>query len=181
MHVSDHVKEKLKKPLGKIQNNFLTLQKLSESHKIIAVGDICTICLLAAGIKPHLAVFDFKSERKELSDDFKNTLRLHFPNPKKYKNQTGTLSLKILKDAPKLLKNGGGVLIDGEEDLTALAFINAANEKTVVVYGQPKKGIVLVYPKKIRKKINEIIDEIKNHKNLDKNKVMKNGKVNIHI
>ena len=165
MLVSDQIKERLKKPLGRIQNNFLKLQKLSKTHKIASVGDICTICLLAASIKPHLAIFDYKSERKDLSDDFKNTLRLHFPNPKKYKNKNGTLSSKILKDAPKLLKKGGGVLIDGEEDLTALAFINVADEKTVVVYGQPKKGIVLVYPKKIRKKITRIIDEIKNPKN----------------
>lgn len=161
MFVSEEIKEKLKKPLGKIQNNFLTLQKLSKTHKIIAVGDICTICLLASSIKPHLAIFDFKSERKEVSDEFKNTLKLHFPNPKKYKNDPGTLSAKVLKDSSKLIKNGGGVLIDGEEDLTALAFIDAADKKIVLIYGQPKKGMVLVYPEKVKKKVHGFIEEIK--------------------
>ena len=53
-------------------------------------------------------------------------------------------------------------MIDGEEDLTALAFIDAADKETILIYGQPKKGMVLVYPEKVRKKVHAIIEQIKN-------------------
>ncbi|MBD3209870.1 DUF359 domain-containing protein [Candidatus Micrarchaeota archaeon] len=152
--VSEKVRKQLKKPLGKLYKDFKEIKKLSKDHRIIAIGDICTLGMLAMGIKPHLAVFDFKFMRKKLDPNMENVLRMHYEKPKKFKNPAGTLSEKLLGNAEKLIKKGGGVLIEGEEDLVALAFILKAGKKDVIVYGQPHAGLVVVKPdKKLKKKI----------------------------
>ena len=146
--IPDSVRNKLKRPLGKLYKDFRVLKKLSHTHRVIAVGDVCTLSLLAMGIKPHLAVFDYRLMRRKLDPGMVNILRLHFKKPKKYKNPAGTLSDKILADAGKLIEDGGAIFVDGEEDLTALAFIANASSTDVIVYGQPREGLVIVEPDK---------------------------------
>lgn len=154
MQIPPSIREELKKPLGEIHRNFLVIKKLSLNHRIISVGDVCTLGLLAEGIRPHLAVFDHISMRNKLDEDKIKILDFHFPDQKKYKNPAGTISEKLLADAPKLIKVGGGILIEGEEDLTALAFVRSADSEDIIVYGQPNLGMVVVTPnKKIKKKI----------------------------
>lgn len=152
MEIPEEIKNKLKKPLGK----FITLEQVKElgDKRIISIGDICTLNLISIGVVPHLAVFDHLYMRQKLELESIEILDKNFPNQKRYKNPHGTLSEKILDDAKKLIEDGGAVLIDGEEDLTALAFILAANEDEVVIYGQPKEGMIIIeYDKKIKKKI----------------------------
>ena len=152
--IPDHIRSKLKRPLGKLYKDFRVLKRLSLSRRIIAVGDVCTLSLLAMGIRPHLAVFDHRLMRRRLDPGMINILRMHFKKPKRYRNPPGTLSDRIIADAGKLIKRGGGVFIDGEEDLTALAFIASASSRDVVVYGQPAEGLVVVEPdERIKKKV----------------------------
>lgn len=146
MIIPQRIKEKLKKPLGNLQGDFNGIKKLSHTHRIISVGDVCTLNLLANGIKPHLAVFDYRFMRQKLDGRMIRLLHNEFKKPKKYKNAPGTLSEKILTDATELIANGGAVLIEGEEDLTALAFIRSSDQKDIVIYGQPHRGIVVVKP-----------------------------------
>lgn len=152
--IPEDARSQLKKPLGKLYRDFKEIRKLSKDHRIISIGDICTLGLLAMGIKPHLAVFDFLFMRHRLDAEMENILKMHYKKPKKYKNPAGTVSEKILADAEKLLRKGGSVLIEGEEDLTALAFIRSAGPRDIIVYGQPHMGLVVVKPeKKLKKKI----------------------------
>lgn len=152
--IPERIRNKLKRPLGKLHKDFKGLIKLSRTRRIIAVGDVCTLSLLAMGIKPHLAVFDYRLMRRKLDSGMINILKLHFKKPRKYRNPAGTLSDRILADAGQLIEKGGAVFIEGEEDLTALAFIASASSIDVVVYGQPREGLVVVEPsKRIKKKI----------------------------
>lgn len=154
MIIPPSVKEQLRKPLGPLQTDFRLVKRLSRTRKVIAVGDVCTLALLSMGIRPHLAVFDHLFMRHALDPGMVRILDLHFPKQKRYRNPAGTISGRLLKDAPRLIKEGGGVLIDGEEDLTALAFIRSAGPDCVVVYGQPKAGMVVVLPdQRIKRKI----------------------------
>jgi hypothetical protein len=150
--VSERVREELKKPLGTLIKD-ISLLRRRPHQRIISIGDVCTIEFLSSGVTPHLAVFDFKSMRKPLHEKGVKML-LSLGEPKRYKNPPGTLSERILGDAGMLLERGGAVLIEGEEDLTALAFILAAKEDDIIVYGQPKEGMVVVKPsEKLKKKI----------------------------
>jgi uncharacterized protein (UPF0218 family) len=153
MRIPPGIKRQLKKPLGRLHTGLVGLKTLSR-HRIISIGDVCTLALLDIGIRPHLAVFDHRFMRRKLGPKGIRTLSKHFKRPKRYKNPPGTLSEAVVKDAKQLIAKGGAVLIDGEEDLTALAFIRSATAKDLVLYGQPHEGIVLVRPdKKIKRRI----------------------------
>jgi len=151
VEITPEVREQLKIPLGR----FVDIAALkSLKCRIISIGDVCTLGLLESGIMPHLAVFDFRSMRRELEPEMVRALRAAFRNPVKYRNPPGTVSEEIIRDAPALIAKGGAILIDGEEDLTALAFILAASDDDAVIYGQPNEGLVLVRPdEKIKRKI----------------------------
>lgn len=152
MKIPEKTRAALKTPLGKLFENISQIE--FGNGRLVSVGDVCTTKLLETGRKPHLAVFDFHFMRSEIFEDNKKLLRAAFPSPKKYDNPAGTLSEKIIEDAEILLEKGGAVLIEGEEDLTALAFILAAKEDDIVVYGQPNEGIVVVRPsEKLKNKI----------------------------
>jgi uncharacterized protein (UPF0218 family) len=122
--------------------------------RVISIGDVCTLGLLAMGIRPHLAVFDHRYMRNELDPGFVKILALNYPKARRMSNPAGTLSEDILRNAGKLMEEGGAVLIEGEEDLTALAFIKSAGKKDLIVYGQPNEGMVIVLSdEKVKKKI----------------------------
>lgn len=154
VRIPDKVRSQLKKPLGKLYKDFREIRRLSKDHRIISVGDVCTLGLLAMGIRPHLAVYDFRFMRHELDSGMRNTLNLHYSEPRRYSNPPGTLSDEILGDAGALIDSGGAVLVEGEEDLTALAFILRGTDKDVIVYGQPNMGLVVVLPdERLKKRI----------------------------
>lgn len=156
--VSEKEKEALKMPLGKVYLNIGEILRLLKGRQIVSIGDICTLTLIDNGIIPHLAVFDFIYMRKELPKEKQVQLENTFADMKIYKNEPGTISDKFAKDAKKLLKEGGAVKIDGEEDLTAIPLILNADEKMGIVYGQPNEGIVLVIPdNKTKKRIKKIL------------------------
>ncbi len=158
MKIPDKIRERLKMPIGKVHIDFVEIKRLSKNHKIISVGDVCTLALLQLGIMPHLAVFDFRCKRDEISEKKKNILRQAFPEMESLRNHSGHISEEIMENAQRLLDKGGGLLIEGEEDLTALAFIKEANEKYVLVYGQPNEGVVIVrIDEKTKKRLDELL------------------------
>lgn len=146
MIIPEEIREKLKKPLGSIHTDYDALKKAARGCRIISVGDICTLGLLAAGVRPHLAVFDFRSIRKPLKGADVSKLKSEFGRMRRMKNPAGTLSERIIERAAELAEKGGALLIDGEEDLTALAFIANAGPRDLILYGQPGEGFVLVKP-----------------------------------
>ncbi|MBU0591977.1 DUF359 domain-containing protein [Candidatus Micrarchaeota archaeon] len=161
--IPENIRNKLKTPLGKLYPSVSEVSELKTKHRIICIGDICTLNLLSIGIVPHLAVFDHLFMRNILDAEKVQILQKNFKNPKKYKNPAGTLSEAIIRDAAMLIKNGGAVLIDGEEDMTALAFIISADENDVIIYGQPNEGVVVVKPdKKLKEKVRDWLLETRN-------------------
>lgn len=149
--LSEDVRRILKAPMGRVYKGFpLRLKR----RRIISIGDVCTMGIVRAGVIPHLAVFDLRSMRKPLRGGERKGILSAFRKPKKYRNPAGTLSDRLLRDAGMLLDKGGSVLIDGEEDLTALAFILVAGKEDVIAYGQPDEGLVIVRPdEKLKKRI----------------------------
>jgi len=152
--IPQSIREELKKPLGRLQAGYGSVVRLARTHRIISVGDVCTLGLLSAGVTPHLAVFDHLFMRHSIDNGMLERLEAKFPEPVRYRNPPGTLSGQLLADAPMLLAKGGAVLIDGEEDLTALAFILCAGPGDIIIYGQPNEGLVVVRPgKELKKKV----------------------------
>jgi len=165
MKIPQKVKKELKEPLGKVHTDYKEVIKLANDHKIISVGDICTLGLLQMGIRPHLAVFDFKFMRKKLQPEYVAILKRDFPKARRIKNVAGTISDNLLRKSDEYLETGGGLLVDGEEDLTALAFIDCAGPDFVLIYGQPDEGLVIVnMNNKTKKRVKELLSVALAHK-----------------
>ncbi len=168
VRITTEARAQLKRPMGKLYKTLEEVKQLSHRYKIVAVGDVTTLALLGIGVRPYLAVFDYKYMRRKLAEQLENIIKLHFKEIKRLSNPAGTVSDEVLREAPKLLRTGGALKIDGEEDLTALAFVKYADNNTRIIYGQPKEGIVVVEPTAaLKKKVDWIL-------RLDKKRIVKN-------
>jgi uncharacterized protein (UPF0218 family) len=78
------------------------------------------------------------------------------------KNEAGTIGLDAWKKVEAAVGSGNcAVIVDGEEDLLTLVAILAAPPGSLVVYGQPGQGIVLVRVTSQRKReVEKIIEEM---------------------
>jgi uncharacterized protein (UPF0218 family) len=81
----------------------------------------------------------------------------------KCSNEAGTISKKaveLLQDALEM-SSPVRIIVDGEEDLLALPLFLIVPDKSVVMYGQPYEGLVVVkIDLKIRKKAKDLMDRI---------------------
>ena len=158
------LREKLKAPLGLlIQGPFdETMKKLKEliekdrPSMVISVGDAVSENMVKHGISLQVLIVDNKVMRDRIRPivaDADQTLHL--------KNPPGTLTEEAWTVTRKALSGKGRtkVLVDGEEDLLALVAVLCAPEDSIVVYGQPAEGIVMVkVTGKTREKMRRIVD-----------------------
>jgi hypothetical protein len=147
--VTPELRLKFKEPLGTlIQGSFSeTMNKLEEilkkdkPSKIISVGDIVSENLHQHQIIPQLSITDNKSMRKAIKP-------LSFPSKSlvKVKNPQGTITEEAILAIQDALKVDSQIhlLVDGEEDLLTLIAVLYAPENALVIYGQPREGIVIV-------------------------------------
>jgi uncharacterized protein (UPF0218 family) len=143
------LRERLKKPLGKILPFEEALAKAGR-RRVIAVGDEVVYNMLEAGRKPFVAVFDFSTLRKPVARKIRGKIEENYPTFKKTSKPAGEISIEMFWIAQELLKVGGALFVEGEEDLFALPFSLIAG-KEVVLYGQPGQGCVFVEKGSFRK------------------------------
>lgn len=148
----DDLRSELKSPLGKLcKGNGVECikamsQELNAAKKIAAVGDMTAFYLLESSIIPDLTVVDNKTKRMPAPDHVQHRLEYDSYKTIKVKNPAATLNPKMIE----LIKDSlAGVehikiVVDGEEDLATLPAILYAPIGSVVVYGQPNEGSVLV-------------------------------------
>ncbi len=148
---------RLKKPFGRlIQGSFdqtmLGIEEIvrkNKSRKIISVGDTVSRNLHAYQIIPQLSITDNKSMRRKVKPEVfagKNLVRV--------KNPQGTITEEAITEIRKAIESDEQlhIIVDGEEDLLALIAVLYAPEKSLIVYGQPYQGIVVVEVTSERKK-----------------------------
>lgn len=136
----------LKKPFGTLViDKEITKQKilsmLENVKKIITVGDATTERILSFGITPDIAVID-GVERRSLRD---RSINYHAKEVL-CSNPSGMISEEALLVLQKALEASSPIRIkvQGEEDLLALPLFAMAPKGSVVLYGQPLEGMVLV-------------------------------------
>ena len=146
LKLPDEVRPLLKRPLGQLFSSVTTaieyLQQLRPT-RLIAVGDIVTAELLEAGLKLDVAVVDFVVMRSPVDKKIRRTIDLFDAKIVRVKNLAGTITQElraVLDEAKPPLK----IIVDGEEDLATLPAVLSAPLGSVVVYGQPDEGIVII-------------------------------------
>ena len=146
LKLPNEVRPLLKRPLGQLFSSFTTaveyLQRLRPT-RLIAVGDIVTSDLIKASLKLDVAVVDFFVMRSPVDKKIRRTIDSFDAKIIHVKNPAGTITQKlrtVLDEAKPPLK----IIVDGEEDLATLPAVLSAPLGSVVVYGQPNEGVVIV-------------------------------------
>ena len=142
----------LKEPLGRLyKGNGLECVKAMEKEllsakKVAAIGDMTAFYLLKASIVPDLLVVDNKTKRMPVSDHVIEKLDHESYKTVKVKNPAATLTKELIDLIRESLHGDEHVkiVVEGEEDLATLPAILYAPLGSVVVYGQPNEGSVLV-------------------------------------
>jgi uncharacterized protein (UPF0218 family) len=136
----------LKRPFGTLVvekeiNKSKIILMLDSATKIITVGDATTERIVSFGITPDIAVID-GVERRSVRDRSINyrAKEMFCTNP------AGMISDKAIEVLQKALEASTPIRIkvQGEEDLLALPLFAMAPKGSVVLYGQPLEGMVLV-------------------------------------
>jgi len=127
------------------------LKKMMEEARpsmVISVGDMVSRSMLQSSISPQVLIIDNKIMREPItpiSIDVDRTLHV--------KNPPGTLTEEVWPTMEKAIQPNRRtrVLVEGEEDLLTLAAVLCAPLGSLVVYGQPHEGIVVIEVTKLMK------------------------------
>lgn len=147
----------LKRPLGElISYDRVEKSRIVElrhaTRKLIAVGDTTTAKVVSFDVVPDLSVVD-GFEKRSVSTTAISELKCMISRLSSMKlveftcsNHQGSISSNAIAVLFQALMSHDPVLIRiiGEEDLLALPLIAYAPPETIVLYGQPSEGIVVV-------------------------------------
>jgi GTP-dependent dephospho-CoA kinase len=156
----------LKRPFGTlVPENEITKQKilsmLEGAKKIIAVGDATTERLISFNITPDIAVID-GIERRSLRGRSIN----YQANQMICINPAGTISKEAVRVLQIALETSSPVIVkvQGEEDMLALPLFTMAPKGSVILYGQPLEGMVLVnITEEKQNEAKELMDKISSY------------------
>lgn len=140
------------------------IKELGNYNKIIAVGDIVTFNLLNAGLVPDISFVDDKTKRSPASEKVTQGTRHARCRTITVENPPGFITEELLIEVSKAMESSTPVriFIQGEEDLAALPAIAMAPVSSVIIYGMPDKGAVLVRVTENKKKeIQSFLDRMK--------------------
>jgi len=162
LQLPDDLRDQLKNPLGNLvsdndSNKENIIKKISAESVIITVGDRTTENMLQLGLKPQIQIIDGLEKRSECAvpaDDTINT-KLSCKNP------PGEITEESIQVIQKAFSSEPPVRItvDGEEDLLVIPVCIHAPENSVVMYGQPNEGLVIVTSTpEIRAKVQKMLD-----------------------
>lgn len=157
----NNIREKLKTPYGRLFKNIEELRKFRDKFKakfkdkfIVCVGDVVSNSMLSDGWDVNLCIYDNKTLRRDYKDykgseNNKKNLEnfLEYFKGKEFTvwNPAGMLTeeaFRIVKDA--LNFKHSKIFVDGEEDLFVIPCVKFCQPNTILFYGQPNEGIVMV-------------------------------------
>ena len=138
----------LKNPLGdlwvgEVETNLERLTKFVEENTpfcLATVGDFVSFNVLAADVHPDIVVVDHKIMRKSVDPIELDRDIVNVPNP------PGTITAEaqtVLYDAARECKHLA-IIVDGEEDLLVLPLMAFMPLGSVIIYGQPREGMVVI-------------------------------------
>ena len=158
MKLTPALREVLKKPLGIIVKD---PTQIPRDAVLVCIGDTAADSLISAGYRPKLVVYDGMTRR--MSVGVSKAISSYDAPEHRVKNPAGHLNEEVFRLFRRLLKgrSPSRVFVEGEEDLTTLAAIAEAKNGTVLVYGQPDEGLVVVrVDDEAKDKVKKILKEM---------------------
>ena len=145
-------------PFEKTMERLKDRIKKEKPVKIVSVGDIVSRNMVEHGISVDVLLVDNKVMRKPIQP-----IKVDTDQTLCAANPPGTITDEAWTAIRRALEQKGRtkVVIDGEEDLLTVAAVLSAPEDSLVVYGQPLEGIVVVkVTEETREKMQHIVDSM---------------------
>lgn len=122
------------------------------ARRIYTVGDVVTANFISNGHMPDAAAVDFKTRREERVE-----VLAAFPRVIRVRNPPGYITEEAWAAVEEALRTRGTLLVvEGEEDMLALAFLALAPDDSAVVYGH-YRGALIVIPAGKYKEIKDLV------------------------
>ncbi|MFM8659155.1 MAG: GTP-dependent dephospho-CoA kinase family protein [Candidatus Nitrosotenuis sp.] len=160
MRLPDSLRDELKIPLGvllKDTSKENVSKHIPKNSYIITVGDATTEKMLDFGYTPSLQIVDGFEKRGKRVPPSSNATKMHCDNPAA---QITDQSIDAIKQA-FAVKPPVQILVNGEEDLLVIPVCIFAPENSLVLYGQPNEGLVIVtITQEIRNKTQNLLNRM---------------------
>ena len=164
MHLPETLRNQLKTPLGTLlpesqANKENILKQISQDTFLITVGDATTEKMLHFGIVPQVQIVDAQEKRSKREPPSTSQINTNIS----CNNPAGEITEQSIIEIKKAFKSKHPVRITviGEEDLLVIPVCIYAPENSVVMYGQPNEGLVIVrIDDKIRNKTQALLDSM---------------------
>jgi hypothetical protein len=144
VRLPENLRDNLKKPFGILIKESDTtkeniLKDIPKDAFVISVGDATTEKLIKFDIIPSLQIVDGLEKRLKriLPSSTVTTFSCHNP-PAQITEESVVVIKKALQVPP------ARIIVTGEEDLLVLPVCVFAPDNSVVLYGQPNEGLVIV-------------------------------------
>ncbi|MEG9195059.1 MAG: DUF359 domain-containing protein [Candidatus Methanoglobus sp.] len=147
LRLPENLRAELAKPYGKLyRDGEKVLERISEisTARILAVvGDFVAYCAFKVGILPHIVIVDGKTLREK-------NLELEVPSEYEkvqVENPPAVITSKLIKELENAVKNAEKgkkslIFVIGEEDLAVMPLSILLPEGSLILYGQPREGVV---------------------------------------
>ncbi len=125
-------------------------QLLQESRVplVVAVGDVVSTETLLAGIPVDVRIVDMMTLRKSVGP-------AEYPSKTVFRarNPAGVITMRAWDVIREALKARDAVVwVEGEEDLLTLPCVLESPDGSVILYGQPREGLVVVRSSREKKR-----------------------------
>lgn len=147
LRLPEELRTELAKPYGKLyRDGERVLEKVAEIRdaKLVAVvGDFVAYCAFKVGIFPQIVIIDGKTLReKNLELDIPEGYEIIEVN-----NPASFLTSELVKAIEKAVKSAEDgkralIFVIGEEDLAVMPLAIFMPSGSLILYGQPKEGVV---------------------------------------
>lgn len=166
-YLTPQLRKKLKKPLGillqgRLEEETGMLRRLIEKEKpakIVTVGDRVSQDLADHSLQPDILIVDNRIMRRQVAP-----ISASADEVVNLTNPPGTITDEAWLTIEKAVRSSHRtkIVVAGEEDLLALVAILTVPENSLVLYGQPHKGIVVVKATtEMKRKVREIVEAMK--------------------
>jgi uncharacterized protein (UPF0218 family) len=165
LRLTENQRDLLKKPLGQLvagtfaecNRALRAVQDTESPSRLILVGDTISRNAIHSGIRPDVIIIDQREMRREAVQFNHGKARVF-----RTLNEPATINFLAWQAVTEAVEKGDSVVVvEGEEDLLTLVAILVAPVGSVVAYGQPSVGIVLIRVTSNKKnEIQALIDQM---------------------
>ncbi len=139
----DRLRPVLGRPLGELVSEIPEWLRTRRPVVLITIGDVVTAHFIREGVPPDIAVVDFKVMRDRSSPEVKAIVQKWQAPEVRVRNPAGTLTNELF-EAFTRPERPLKIVVEGEEDLAVIPAVQQTPVGAVIVYGQPREGMVIV-------------------------------------